>query len=334
MNIPPILKNKWVWIGGVGVIVVVMVASSAGGGSSAGGVAASGPSDAEVAAQRDITIATLNAQVQSNAASAEVAKINAQAQAEIATMSVQSQLQRYAIDAQTAIQNLSVTSSRDVQLADIASQERRETTALNMNAQVAKWTLDQATANTQIQADFQLEYAEAANQTQMFLAQTMAETTAAQITASRDVTLAGLATQTNMAAINANLQRDVTVSNNAAQAAIYAGMAASQIEAQRISALAETERTRILAGVEKKKSSNSLIGGIIGGVLGVFSDPRLKRDIVPLGMRSDGLGIYAYNYVWGGQPQIGVMADEVDLLRPDAAGPKVLGFGTVDYARL
>lgn len=332
MALPPILHNKWVWIGAGGVFLVVLVAS--GGKAASSSTSVSGPTDAQVAASRDITLATLNAQVQQGAQAADIAKIQAQGQVDLATAAMNGQLQKYAVDAQVAIQNLQVTSSRDVQLADISSQERRETTSLNTNAQVAKWTLDQATANTQIQANFQLDYAEAANQTNIMLSQMQTELVAQQLVANRDVTLAGLATQTNLAQINSTTQQNITYSNNATQAAIYAGMTAAQVEQARIAADAETARAQIAAGAQKHSNTTGLIGGIIGGVLSIFSDPRLKTDVVPLGMRNDGLGIYAYNYKWGGPMQIGVMADEVDLLRPDAAGPKFLGFGTVYYERL
>lgn len=66
----------------------------------------------------------------------------------------------------------------------------------------------------------------------------------------------------------------------------------------------------------------------------VFSDRRLKTDIRKIGEDADGLGRYAYHYVWGGPEHNGVMADEVERLRPWALGPKVFGFHTVDYAAL
>lgn len=79
----------------------------------------------------------------------------------------------------------------------------------------------------------------------------------------------------------------------------------------------------------------------IGGALNLasaaapfFSDRRLKTAIQKVGEFADGLSIYTYRYL--GQPgaQTGVMADEVEKLRPWALGPKIGGFKTVNYSKL
>jgi hypothetical protein len=64
------------------------------------------------------------------------------------------------------------------------------------------------------------------------------------------------------------------------------------------------------------------------------SDIRAKRDVRKLGTLDDGLGVYAYRYLWDDQPQIGVMAQEVAALRPWALGPIQDGYMTVDYGAL
>jgi hypothetical protein len=66
----------------------------------------------------------------------------------------------------------------------------------------------------------------------------------------------------------------------------------------------------------------------------VFSDRRLKENVERVGEMADGLGVYEYDYVWGGDRQRGVMADEVADLRPWALGPTVAGFATVNYGAL
>jgi hypothetical protein len=92
----------------------------------------------------------------------------------------------------------------------------------------------------------------------------------------------------------------------------------------------------------------NVLGGIAGGALSaagsvggfgtLFSEPGLKKNIKPLGVRPDGLGIYEYEYKAGtGLPsgrQTGVMADEVQQNRPDALGPTIGGARTVDYSKL
>lgn len=64
------------------------------------------------------------------------------------------------------------------------------------------------------------------------------------------------------------------------------------------------------------------------------SDRRLKTEIRKISEFADGLGLYLWRYVTGGPVQFGVMADEIEKLRPWALGPEVGGFKTVDYARV
>jgi hypothetical protein len=82
-----------------------------------------------------------------------------------------------------------------------------------------------------------------------------------------------------------------------------------------------------------------LMGAAMGGLNAyasnpaAFSDRRLKRDIKLISRLGDGLGIYSWVYRWGEKAQ-GVMADEVERLRPWALGPKVAGYSTVVYGAL
>lgn len=66
-----------------------------------------------------------------------------------------------------------------------------------------------------------------------------------------------------------------------------------------------------------------------------FSDRRLKRFIEPIGrMEETGLTVYRYKYVWGGKWQVGVMADEVKEVVPDAVVRHWTGYDMVDYGRI
>lgn len=68
---------------------------------------------------------------------------------------------------------------------------------------------------------------------------------------------------------------------------------------------------------------------------GTFSDIRLKRDIALVGRRDDGLGLYRYRYLWSDTVYVGVMAQEVALIRPDAIVRDALDdYLKVDYGRL
>jgi outer membrane immunogenic protein len=65
------------------------------------------------------------------------------------------------------------------------------------------------------------------------------------------------------------------------------------------------------------------------------SDVRLKRDIILVGRRDDGLGLYRYRYLWSDTVYVGVMAQEVALVHPDAIVRDALDdYLRVDYGRL
>jgi hypothetical protein len=66
----------------------------------------------------------------------------------------------------------------------------------------------------------------------------------------------------------------------------------------------------------------------------VPSDIRLKRDIGEVGRLSNGLGLYRYRYVWSDETYVGVMAQEVEKIDPDAVVRGADGFLRVDYGRL
>jgi hypothetical protein len=72
--------------------------------------------------------------------------------------------------------------------------------------------------------------------------------------------------------------------------------------------------------------------GITNPTLG-FSDQRLKKNVARLGTRSDGLGVYEFEYIWGGGRHIGLMAQEVVNIYPDAIGESG-GYMTVDYGKV
>ncbi len=65
-----------------------------------------------------------------------------------------------------------------------------------------------------------------------------------------------------------------------------------------------------------------------------FSDRRLKRDIVELSRLGNGIGLYRYRYSWSDQLYVGVMAQEVAEIVPDAVVRGADGYLRVDYIRL
>ena len=66
----------------------------------------------------------------------------------------------------------------------------------------------------------------------------------------------------------------------------------------------------------------------------IISDARLKRDISPVGALANGLGLYRYRYLWSDTAYVGVMAQEVAAVVPEAVRPGADGYMRVDYSRL
>lgn len=83
-------------------------------------------------------------------------------------------------------------------------------------------------------------------------------------------------------------------------------------------------------------------GGVLGAVASVlpfiFSDENTKDNIVETGGSFGGVPEITFEYRRGlGLPEgerVGVRAQDVERLRPDALGPRVEGYLTVDYGRL
>ena len=64
-----------------------------------------------------------------------------------------------------------------------------------------------------------------------------------------------------------------------------------------------------------------------------YSDIRLKTDVRKIDTRADGLGVYEFSYVWGGPRYVGLMAQEVQALYPDAVSERD-GYLMVDYRKV
>jgi hypothetical protein len=73
-------------------------------------------------------------------------------------------------------------------------------------------------------------------------------------------------------------------------------------------------------------------GGGRGG--GRRSDIRLKHDIALLGRLDNGLGIYRFSYNGSNKVYVGVLAQEVMEIRPDAAVVGPDGYLRVHYEKL
>ena len=92
------------------------------------------------------------------------------------------------------------------------------------------------------------------------------------------------------------------------------------------------ERVRAVVGGGETTARVELNYRLTSG--GTLSDARLKRDIVLVGRRDDGLALYRYRYLWSDTEYVGVIAQDVLRVAPDAVAPGADGFLRVNYARL
>ena len=83
-------------------------------------------------------------------------------------------------------------------------------------------------------------------------------------------------------------------------------------------------------------------GSGIDGVMPMVpaSDRRVKENIVRIGNHSLGIGLYLFDYKpefrkqWGSGRQFGVMADEVEIVMPEAVSVHPDGYKMVNYGML
>ena len=92
----------------------------------------------------------------------------------------------------------------------------------------------------------------------------------------------------------------------------------------------------------KNAASGNMMSGMFGlgsagigaaGMAGLFSDIRLKENIVPVAQTPAGIPVYTYNYIWDKTPQIGVMAHEVEHIE-GAVSIHPSGYKMVDYSKV
>lgn len=87
---------------------------------------------------------------------------------------------------------------------------------------------------------------------------------------------------------------------------------------------------------DRKRSGAAAAAAAGGGAgnVGNASDARLKRDIVLVGELSSGLPLYSFRYLWSDDIHVGVMAQDVLKIRPDAVITSDTGYLAVRYDML
>lgn len=157
--------------------------------------------------------------------------------------------------------------------------------------------------------------------------------------------LAGLASNLRGADISALLQTGAAgrLAENEGLAAKYQEFlrmqdAPMQRYMQLMGMLSGAPSDRSTSGTTTTGQGNNLLSQLIGGGmmgLSMISDRKAKRDIRRVGTLAGGLGLYLFRYAWDRMRRhVGVMADEVAPVIPDAVQPAIMGVHTVDYARV
>lgn len=119
----------------------------------------------------------------------------------------------------------------------------------------------------------------------------------------------------------------------------------TQVAGVNYAGLVQNKYNDDMAAYQSKVSQqNAMLGGLFGlagtaataGIGGptAFSDYRLKRDIEQIGSGYKGLPVYSFRYVWDDEPQVGYLAHEVALVRPEAVFVMPSGYLAVDYRQL
>jgi hypothetical protein len=91
---------------------------------------------------------------------------------------------------------------------------------------------------------------------------------------------------------------------------------------------------------QKTTQSGGLLESILGGAFQLGSaalmgcDIRIKENIVPVGHTPKGVPLYRFDYIGGAKGIVGPMAQEVAIMQPEALGPVLGGYMTVDVGAL
>jgi len=86
----------------------------------------------------------------------------------------------------------------------------------------------------------------------------------------------------------------------------------------------------------QNEAKGEVAGGLfqLGAGAMMMSDRRIKRDIRRIGTADNGLPLYLFRYnEWDAPEQLGLMADDVAEVRPDAVITRPDGMQMVDYAK-
>lgn len=92
------------------------------------------------------------------------------------------------------------------------------------------------------------------------------------------------------------------------------------------------ERREWVSNIEADHAA--ALAAAAGGPGGPPSDRRLKTDISHVATTSTGIKLYRFRYVWGGDYQVGVMAQDIFPSNPEAVTQNEFGYLSVNYTKL
>lgn len=292
-----IWANKPLLIGGAivigGIVLIVASGSKAEAGTTYMTVP-NGQSDAQLAAARDIQIAQIQAGAAVSSANASLTAQQQQAQLDLQKTTLQAQLSQYAIDAENARSAHELNVNADIQRLQIQGQLESQEFLAGQQAAVARYTLDQALATTRSNNEFQLEYAENANNTSVLMQQIQAQVVNNQLAVNRDVTLGVLTSQQNLEIAKIAANRDIYLTDIQANADISSAALAYQAEADRLYAQQQQQQTAAVIGslgsLKKKNRDDVLQALITGQPYGYQGPPGPSKTAQVIGAAGGAIG--------------------------------------------
>ena len=92
-----------------------------------------------------------------------------------------------------------------------------------------------------------------------------------------------------------------------------------------------------MQGYQQQSANNASLWGGLGRVAGmampfVLSDRRAKTDIKKVNTLDNGLVVYSFKYVGDPVPRVGLLADEVERIHPEAIAVDEQGYKRVNYS--
>jgi hypothetical protein len=110
------------------------------------------------------------------------------------------------------------------------------------------------------------------------------------------------------------------------------GLAPTQLDVQgTINTGASINQSNAANAQSGQNAMYQALGSMASSAASIWSDRRVKTDVERVGTLDNGLPVYAYRYIFGGPMQIGVMAQDVEVVNPQAVA-EIGGIKHVNYA--